>query len=280
MSDNNKPKPAKSLSDFWAQFKKNYPDSYKEKYPYTPKKRLSGADSLIPENIKEKILENKMNDQFITKDDKWRAEQNEIIRRENAAEKAAKEAAEKAEKEAAEKAAKKVGKEVIYDNKGNLLDITGKIVKKAGDVKKPPFGSGKLGMLLGLGAAALGTVIPKDSMAGTAMRILDEGDPASLFFPEGAGEGEDEEVMKMKEEQRQKYLDNLVKNVPKNKKLRSEEQDNIKKQVEPIVKILGGDPDLKEKDALKMIGETPSGDENLLSVEDSERKLKKKFGYE
>lgn len=184
---------------------------------------------------------------------------------------------EKSTKEALEKIkpTSKLPSDVVYNKAGKLTDLSGKPAKFT-----------KLRSLVGLlpaaASAAIAAYAPEskaDTIAKTISRATEEGDPSSLLFPGGAGEGEEGEIEKMREEQRNKYLDNLMKNVPKNQKMRSESQNELNKQVEPLAKMLGGYPILQEKDAKQMAGEMPSGEEDLISIENSDRKLRKKLGY-
>jgi exonuclease VII large subunit len=166
----------------------------------------------------------------------------------------------------------KLPSDVIYNKTGKLTDLGGKPAKFT-----------KLRSLVGLlpaaASAAIAAYAPESKAATIAQKVADEGDPTSVLFPGGAGEGEEEEIAKMREEQQNKYLDDLMKNVPKNQKMRSESQNELNKQVDPLAKMLGGYPILQEKDAKQMAGEMPSGEEDLISIENSDRKLRKKLGY-
>jgi hypothetical protein len=56
-------------------------------------------------------------------------------------------------------------------------------------------------------AAAMATAAyaPESKAATITKKVTDEGDPLSLLFPSEAGEGEEEEVMKMREEAKKQY---------------------------------------------------------------------------
>lgn len=163
--------------------------------------------------------------------------------------------------------------------------------KSISDLRKSQIGKftktkSLLGILPAAAATALSMFAPESkaaTVAKTAARVIDEGDPTSLLFPEGAGEGEDREVQKLNEENKKKFFDNLMKEGMKNQKIRSEKETELKKEVEPIVKILGGDPDISSSKALKSSGEKPSPDleemEDSLSYEDYLKKKKRQLGY-
>jgi hypothetical protein len=73
--------------------------------------------------------------------------------------------------------------------------------KKLG-LKPSPFTKLRsvVGLLPGLAAAGLATYAPESKAAQIPSKVLEEGDPTSLFFPTEAGAGEEEEVKKMREE--------------------------------------------------------------------------------
>jgi len=82
---------------------------------------------------------------------------------------------------------------------------------------------------------------------------------------------------KMKDEEKFQILNKLLKDIPKGQKLRSQNEMQLKEEIQPIVQILGDPSAIKEKDALRMSGEKLDQDVNSLSVEDSEREMKKKL---
>jgi hypothetical protein len=230
-------------------------DVNKEKYRYKDT-RLSKDKDLTPENVKAQIKENREMQSLLDDAEKFEAK-NKTIR---------------------EKEALKIPSDTIYDKKGNLTDLSG----------KPKFTKTRslLGILPAAAATALSMFAPESkasTVAKTAARVIDEGDPTSLLFPEGAGEGEDREVQKLNEENKKKFFDNLMKEGMKNQKIRSEKETELKKEVEPIVKILGGDSDISSSKALKSSGEKPSPDleemEDSLNYEDYLKKKKRQLGY-
>jgi hypothetical protein len=227
--------------------------------------RITEDKRLLPENIKKQIKHNKEMDELLEGARKFQEEQDKIIKQEKAI-----------EEKALKKPKSKIPSDAVYDSSGKITDLSGK-----------PYKFTKLKSVLGIlpaaAAAALAAYSPDSkatTVAKTVARIADEGDPTSFLFPEGAGEGEDEEVMRMKKEaEKNRYLDNLMKNVPKNEKARSE----LETEVEPIVKILGGEPDMKPSRASKLAGEKSSPDleemDNSVNYEDYLKKKKRQLGY-
>lgn len=219
--------------------------------------RLPQDADLTPENIKEQIKHNREMDQLIGNAKKWQEEQARIIK-------------EEAKKKITQKP--DIPTNAIYNKKGQLSDLSGNPFKK--------LKTSLVGILPGLAAAALSAYSPESkaaTVAKTVSRVVDEGDPTSMLIPGGVGEGEEDEVARMREEAKSKYYDNLMKNVPKNEKVRSEE---LKNEIEPVVNLLGNKSPIKEMDAEEMAGEVPYGQEDSLSIEDTQRKMRKKLGYE
>lgn len=218
--------------------KKDLPESYRKmmeelekkggiverdinKYIYKDTRLLKDQD-LTPKNIKKQIEENKEMQNLMDDAEKFDKEQKAIRKGE----------------------ALKTPSDTstIYNKKGNLTDLSG----------KPKFKKIKslLGILPATAATALSMFAPESkasSIANTVSKVIDEGDPTSLIFPESLGEGEDKEMMRLNEE---------------HKKIRSE------KEIEPIIKNLGEkpSPDLEEM-------------EDSLTYEDYLRKKKRQLGY-
>jgi hypothetical protein len=224
---------------------------------------LPSDERLIPENIKRQIESNRENEEIAEYAKKFDTEQAEIIKKEKSLKKPKSE----------------FPSDAVYDKSGKATDLSGK-----------PYKFKKLKSILGILPAAAATALsaysPESkaaSIAKTVSRVADEGDPISFLFPEGAGEGEDKEVMRMREEQKNKYFDNLMKsgNRARNEKLRTEAK--VKTEVEPIIKILGGEPDIRPSKADKLTGEQSSPDleemEDSLNYEDYLKKKKRQLGY-
>lgn len=158
-------------------------------------------------------------------------------------------------------------KELLKKLKNSGADI----LKEAGEGKKikPSIG----GLIAGLGLSAYA---PKSKAAAIAQRALEEGDPTSVLFPSGAGEGEEEELKKMKAEQLQeKELSRIFENDKKKlEQFQQKLQEPLKAEnlltAPPIdISELGqkDSPDLEEMD-------------NLINYEDYLNKRKKIMGYE
>jgi hypothetical protein len=62
------------------------------------------------------------------------------------------------------------------------------------------------------------------------------------------------------------------------------EKDEVKKTIEPVIKVVGGDPDMKPSKASKLTGEKSSPDleemDNSVNYEDYLKKKKRQLGYE
>ena len=58
-------------------------------------------------------------------------------------------------------------------------------------------------------ATGLAAYAPESKAASIPLKVLEEGDPSSLLFPSGAGEGEEEEIKKMYEEARKNKFKNI-----------------------------------------------------------------------
>lgn len=155
-------------------------------------------------------------------------------------------------------------------------------IKGGGTPKK---GGGKLGLLAGIGLAAAGALLPKDSLAQSAVNrvseAIDEADPQyqmSKAIKEGM-EQSDALLEKVEQVKKKRMLDELQKKAEEEDKARKEKEAILKQDLTPVIKFLGGEPSLKPKEAEMMSGEVPAGEEDILSVEDSERKIRKKLGY-
>lgn len=212
--------------------------------------RLPPDADLTPENIQEQIKHNKVMEELIAAAEKWREEQDKIIKKE-------------AEKQLTENV--DIPKDVIYDKKGNLTDLSGNSIKKVRSIA---------GFLPALAAAALSMYAPDSkatTVAKTVSRVLDEGDPTSVFFPSETGEGEEDEVARMRKEQKDRYFNNLMKNMPENENVRSVEEMPIKKVLEG--KLLSQAQD--EEDETELANNSVED----MKYEDYIEKMKRKLGY-
>lgn len=147
----------------------------------------------------------------------------------------------------------------------------GTITKEADDAYKAAKGFKKLHSILGLlpmaAAAGLSLYSPGSKAAEIARRVSEEGDPTSVLFPPEAGAGEDIEIKKMYEE--------AIRD-------RNKPQKELQQIVKPMIKEVGGEPDIRPEKAMKMLGEQKSEDKDIeqeLTRENYEKMLKRRLGY-
>lgn len=149
--------------------------------------------------------------------------------------------------------------------------IVGQVTKEADEAYKATKKFRKLPSILGLlpmaVASALATYSPGSKAAKIASKVSDEGDPSSILFPSEAGEGEKEEIEKMYEE--------AIRD-------RNKPQKELQEIVNPMIKEVGGEPDIRPEKAIKMVGEKEieDMDQNMeLTRENYEKLLKRQLGY-
>jgi hypothetical protein len=147
---------------------------------------------------------------------------------------------------------------------------------------KPKGGGGKLGLLLSAGLLGAGALIPKDSRAASALEkvseAMDEADP-QYQMGKAIKEGMEQSDALLEQVQKKRMLDELQKKAAEEDKIRKEKEAFLKQDITPVVELLGGKPAIKPKEAEMMTGEVPAGEEDILSVENSDRKMRNKLGY-
>lgn len=148
--------------------------------------------------------------------------------------------------------------------------IAKELAKQSDNLKVKPSKFVRLRSLIGflpaLAAGVIGAYAPQSkaaTVAKTISRATDEGDPFSALFPPEAGEGEEDELKKMRKE--------------------AEYQQKLKETIKPMVKEVGGDPDINPRKAEKLLGEKVSedveDDTRELSRENYDKMLKRKMGF-
>lgn len=162
--------------------------------------------------------------------------------------------------------------EKIDSKKSNLPSISEVYDKRGKITKIKPTIGGLIGTGIGLGLSAYSP----ESKAAQITEKLSEADPTSLLFPSELGESE-EDIQKMREEQKSEYYKNLMRDIPKNEKTISEEE----KEKSPVEELLEGRFVDNSEDQL---GEQESPDleemDKIVDYQDYLEKRKKIFGYE
>lgn len=125
-------------------------------------------------------------------------------------------------------------------------------------------GKGRLGLLASLIGGGIAAIAPESKAAEIVNKISEatsKMDPAT-YLQEG--------------------IDTFDKRFEEMKKKNKEEKE-LKKLVEPMVKTVGGEPDMNPKKAEKLLGEKDSPDveemDNIVNYEDYLKKKKRQFGY-
>jgi len=101
-------------------------------------------------------------------------------------------------------------RELVREVKGLPEDtkVTKEIIKQSKKSGLKPLAFTRLrslvGLLPGLAAAGLAAYAPDSKAAQVSSKVIEEGDPTSMLFPSEAGTGEEQEVKKMYEEEKNK----------------------------------------------------------------------------
>lgn len=91
---------------------------------------------------------------------------------------------------------------------------------------------------------------------------------------------QEEKEKKMQNDKKFQSLHKLLKESPRGQELRSEHPETLQQEVQPIVHILGGPAAVNPKHIPSMAGEKLDKDVEPLSIENSEREMKKKlYGF-
>lgn len=148
----------------------------------------------------------------------------------------------------------------VYDSTGKLVDLPESVGSKI-----KPKGKGRLGLLASLIGGGIAALAPESKAAEIVDKISEASskmDPAT-YLQEGI-DTFDKKFQEMKQ--------------------KSKDEKALKQMVEPMIKSVGGEPDMKPKKAMELVGEQESPDieemDNTVNYEDYLKKKKRQLGYE